>query len=111
MRWLPKMALLLSIALPLTAQIDPRRTTPADPGGKTGPAGTQNDGFGVCPAFTHYHIDWRDHELIEMSPEDRTKAMVFLDGKCHRDDNDAPINEKPDLKRSKIKPDPKDKWL
>jgi hypothetical protein len=71
----------------------------------------KDDGFGVCPAFTHYHADWRTEDVTVVDPKDRARDFIYLDGKCHRDDSDEPINAKPDLKKRKPKPDPKDKWL
>ena len=73
----------------------------------------KDDGFGVCPAFTHYHADWRTEDTRDLDPKDREGEWrtVFFDGKCHRDSDDEPIDKKPDLKRRKPKPNPNDKWL
>jgi hypothetical protein len=97
----------------LTAQFDPRSQTPAKGGGKTGSAGTQDDGFGVCPAFSHYHEPINKEggisNLQERAERDFRWDLNMSDGKCHRDDNDEPIKERPKL--PKPNPNPKDKWL
>lgn len=97
----------------LQAQIDPRRQMAVSLAASGSTAKTQDDGFGVCPAFTHFH------PYIKAIPEHGGYAdnmyspvipLKWLDGLCHRDDDDSPIKERPRLPKPQFKPDPKSKW-
>lgn len=100
--------------LRITAQIDPRSETPILLAA-SGPIGkSQDDGFGVCPAFTHWHpdveaMDGPDKEWDE--PFDYFRKEAMLDGLCHRDDDDSPIKERPKLRKPQFKPNPIWQWL
>jgi hypothetical protein len=82
--------ILLAIALALPPQDTPATTTArpegivtADQAGQQHPSGhLQDDGYGKCPAFSHYHA--RD-----------PKTDASLDGKCHRDSDDSVIDDAP----------------
>ncbi len=50
----------------------------------------RNDGFGVCPAFTHYHA----HDA----------RNPLLDGKCHADADDRPIPDQRDGHSTPLRP-------
>lgn len=50
----------------------------------------RDDGFGVCPAFTHYHAYDASNPL--------------LDGKCHADGDDRPIPKQRDRKSAPLRP-------
>lgn len=69
---------------------------------------TRDDGFGVCPAFTHLH-PYR-YGFTWWPSEDDKYNSISLDGLCHRDDDDSPIKERPNLPKPKFKPDPKSIW-
>lgn len=70
----------------------------------------RDDGFGACPAFTHYHpTEWEF--LSGEIYEGHDSQLVYLDGLCHRDDTDEPVKELPKLPKPKFKPDPDNVWL
>jgi hypothetical protein len=66
--------------------------TSTDPGAVRAPV-LQDDAWGECPAFSHYH------SFEPASGDSR------LDGKCHADIDDSPLGDR------KVLPNPKDLWL
>lgn len=92
--------------------------TPADSGGNTGPAGTRDDGFGQCPAFTHKHPTIAEVNaanksmgLPDFDPDDPSNKRYFTGG-CF-DDEDNPVNnfERRRLPKPAFHPDPELNWL
>jgi hypothetical protein len=95
-------------------QLDSRTRTPDKSGDKTGLSGTQDDGFGVCPAFTHFHpligVGGATGGDPHQNPPVTLMGMA-MDGLCHDDTTDQPVKERPKLPKPKFKPDPHNKWL
>lgn len=59
-----------------------QKAPPAQTPGKIAPMpALRDDGFGVCPAFTHYHA--------------YQAGDAALDGRCHRDNDDRAIENIP----------------
>lgn len=94
------MIILLFAAVIMFARDKTPITHPAAAGGETtsSPVKTlQDDAWGECPAFSHYH-----EPVAEQEPDGR---VWVGDGKCHADIDDSPLGDR------KILPNPKDKWL
>jgi hypothetical protein len=70
----------------------------------------QDDGYGMCPAFQHYHPT-EDQALKNPAYGgliiDGKIGTLELDGLCHRDSDDAAIKDRKVL--PKFNPDPKQK--
>lgn len=87
-----------------SVQIDPRIEKPAIGGGKTGPAGsTRDNGFGQCPAFTHYHDEYNEFlystdSRVFGEVDNQIGHVAHLDGKCHDDITDEPVAD-PDRRK------------
>lgn len=96
------------------APFDPRRVNPVALGASKS-TGKQDDAWGQCPAFTHYHAtpaEVLSNGGYDAGPGhnfDLWYGIVSLDGLCHDDKTDEPIKERPKL--PKPKPNPKDVWL
>lgn len=65
------------------------------------PKGTplQDDGFGVCPAFSHYHDPGAiyipiDPRAIPPGGMPMPLGSLVGDGKCHSDDDDSVVDAK-----------------
>lgn len=72
----------------------------------SGPTAKQDDHWGECPAFQHYHsMKWEAEE-----PLDSAYRTVIRDGLCHDDKTDEPIKERPKLSKPRFKPNPKAAW-
>jgi hypothetical protein len=108
---IPLLSLTL-LAVTLQAQFDPRTQTTAK-GGDKGSAGLRDDGYGMCPAFSHYHptvddIGRHPNELLPWVDTKENGTWPALDGLCHRDSDDAAIKDRKVLPKP-FKPDPKQK--
>lgn len=69
------------LALALITQ-PARKAPPVQTAGNAASAPVlRDDGFGVCPAFTHYHA--------------YQTGVSALDGRCHRDSDDRAIENIP----------------
>lgn len=74
---------------PATMPNDPGAVATSSPrlGVATGVQVLQDDAWGECPAFSHYH------------------STLIGDGKCHADIDDSPLGDR------KVLPNPRHKWL
>jgi len=84
----------------ITAQIQPRTQTPDKSGGNTGPSGTRDDGFDMCPAFQHYHPTESEAKSGGITDADIGRYLFssdyfHFDGLCHDDHTDEPVKEQP----------------
>jgi hypothetical protein len=95
-----------------TAPINPRRQI-AVRLGASGPTAKQDDHWGECAAFSHYHptINELGYPQYVPQPYEDGRWALPLDGLCHDDVSDKPIGARPKLPKPQYVPNKKAIWV